>query len=500
MVKKAGTDAWQPARVEMILQPGDTIKTGGFSETTITFFEGSTVEMEADTEIIVAELGISESGATTVRLTQVLGKTVSRVKKLAGAGSSFDIETPAAIAAVRGSVMLVTVTASGRTVVGNEHGDIRITVAGQEYTIREGFQRTIAPGQPPSAEFPIPPPGGYPPPPQARLDASVRGDPAPANVGDVITYTCSLGNTGDLSLQDISAASNISGTATYQGGDVNGNGVLDPRETWVFTATYAVQLSDYPRVVAIVDVSATTTTGITLTDTETVTTPVLPVVITVPAEGDAVHFRTVEVSGLVLDEAFTGGTVSVNGSAGPITVTEGTFKGSATLADGDNTVTVTVTDGQGQTASDTMAVYLEPYAIRIELTWSTGDGTDMDIHLIRPDGAFNDPVGDCYYGNQHPDWGDFGETRDNPYFYIDDFAGWGPEVITLLQPYDVGDYRVMVHYYNDNGTGASEATVRVFIYENLAAEFSKNMIADEVWDCAVIGWPSGTVSQPPLPQ
>jgi hypothetical protein len=57
-----------------------------------------------------------------------------------------------------------------------------------------------------------------------------------------------------------------------------------------------------------------------------------------------------------------------------------------------------------------------------------------------------------------------------------------------------------VHYYSDNGTGASEATVRVFIYENLAAEFSKNMIADEVWDCAVIGWPSGTVSQPPLPQ
>jgi uncharacterized repeat protein (TIGR01451 family) len=331
----------------------------------------------------------------------------------------------------------------------------------------------------------------------------VRANPAEeANIGDIITYTCSLRNSGDLSFQDISAESNISGSATYQGGDANENSLLDSGETWIFTATYTVQAGDYPDLVAEVTVSATTATGVAVVDTETLTTRILPVSITGPAEGDTVNFRTIEVSGTIFDATFIGGSITANGVTGAIVITEGdfiTFTGNATLIDGQNTITVTISNEQGQTASDTVTVYLEPYAIRVELTWDAGDGTDMDAHLIRPGRKFNDPVGDCYYGNQRPEWGDPEDAADNPYFYVDDFAGWGPEIITLLEPYDGGDYQVTVHYYNDNGTGPSEATVRIYIYEVLAAEYKKQMGNNEIWDCAKITWPSGVISVPPPP-
>jgi uncharacterized repeat protein (TIGR01451 family) len=500
MVKRADTDTWIQATVEMTLNPGDTIKTGGHSKTQITFFEGSTIELEVSTEITVAELGISETGSTKIHLTQTLGKTISRVQKLTDSASSFDIETPAAIAAVRGSTMIVIVTSSGRTVVANEHGDIRVIVADIEYPVSEGMQRFIGPGEMPSAEIPIIPVGGYTPPPQARLDVTMQAAPAEVHLGEVITYTYTLQNTGDLSFSNISASNDVSGNATYQGGDLNSNGLLDPNEKWVLTSTYTVSSEDYPQVVATGNISATTSTGVTVTSTETATTLVSPVLITSPEDGTTVNIGTIEVSGIIIDPAFSEGTITVNGGEpGLIEVSEGSFFGTGTLTGGDNTITVTVTDGEGHTSSDTIAVYLAPYAIRIELTWSTDNNTDLDAHFIRPGSVFNDPVGDCYYNlsNRNPDWGILGVVEDNPSLDQDDFAGYGPEIITLLQPYEQGIYQFKVHYntYPGSGTDPTVATVQIWINEGEPVVFTKEMVADEVWDCAIIEWPSGMVSQ-----
>jgi uncharacterized repeat protein (TIGR01451 family) len=485
----------------MTLQPGDAIKTGDTSSAEITFFEGSTIELEVSTEISVAELGISDTGSTTIRLKQLLGTTISRVKKLTDTASSFDIETPAAIAAVRGSIMNVTVASNGRTIVANEEGDISIVVSGTEYTIREGMQRTITPGHPPSAEMPIPTQGGYsPPPPQARLQVTMQASPSEAGVGDNITYTYSLHNTGDLSFNNISVSSNVSRNATYQSGDTNANSKLDPNETWILTSTYSVQESDYPQVTANATFSATTSTGITLVGTETATTLILPVFITGPADGTTVNLRTLNVSGIIFDPTISEGSVTVNGGpAEAITTSEGgDFSANVTLADGQNTVTVTVANDQGQTASDTITVNLVPYAIRIELTWNTDNSTDLDAHFIRPGGSFGDNVTDCYYGNKNPDWGDPDATVDNPSLDRDDYNGFGPEIITLLLPYDEGVYTFIVYYntYSGSGTDPTFATVRIWINEGPPIEFSKEMTSNDVWVCALIDWPSGEVSQP----
>jgi len=80
---KAGTDSWIEAQVGMSLEIGDIVKSGDSSSAEITFFDGSTIELQAGTEIEVASLNIStDTGSTTISLKQALGDTVSRVTNL----------------------------------------------------------------------------------------------------------------------------------------------------------------------------------------------------------------------------------------------------------------------------------------------------------------------------------------------------------------------------------------------------------------------------------
>lgn len=284
LVMSARTDTWHQVTEGTTLQPGDTIKTGSNSKAEITFFDGSTIELETSTEIAVSELGINDTGSTTIRLTQLLGNTISRVKKLTDSASRYEIETPAAIAAVRGSTMVVTVGNDGKTVVANEHGDIRVIVDGTEYIIHEGMKRTIEPGQLLGPEVPINPPpsngggggGGSSTVLQAKMEVVMHVEPPEAHVGDVITYTYYLHNTGDLPFHNISVRDDVAGNATYQSGDVNANSILNPNETWVFTSTYTIQAVDPSPLVATATISATTSTSVTVVDTETATTSILP--------------------------------------------------------------------------------------------------------------------------------------------------------------------------------------------------------------------------------
>jgi uncharacterized repeat protein (TIGR01451 family) len=64
--------------------------------------------------------------------------------------------------------------------------------------------------------------------------------PASAHEGDTVTYTYIVTNGGDCSLKLVSVADDKAGSATYVGGDANGNGWLDLTETWTFKATYLV--------------------------------------------------------------------------------------------------------------------------------------------------------------------------------------------------------------------------------------------------------------------
>jgi len=156
LVMKTGTDTWTEAQAGMSLEVGDAIKTGDDSSAEITFFDGSTVELEAGTQIEITSLASSaDTGATTITLMQTIGTTISRVTKLLDPASSYAIETPSGVAAVRGSMMIVRIVFDDPTYEGGTvlmtcvEGDIWAIWNGVELHIPEGRTCIIRPGQPP---------------------------------------------------------------------------------------------------------------------------------------------------------------------------------------------------------------------------------------------------------------------------------------------------------------------------------------------------------------
>jgi Leucine-rich repeat (LRR) protein len=149
-VMKAGTDTWIEAEVEMSLEPGDTIRSGDNSSAEITFLDGSTIELQAGTEVEVVSLNIStETDSATIRIKQTIGSIIFRVTKIVDPASRYEVETPAGTVAIRGSAMQVNVIEDGTTRATNLEGDIWAVAQGVELQIPEGRQCIIRPGQPP---------------------------------------------------------------------------------------------------------------------------------------------------------------------------------------------------------------------------------------------------------------------------------------------------------------------------------------------------------------
>jgi peptide/nickel transport system substrate-binding protein len=149
-VMKAGTGNWIEAQEGMSLEEADAIKTDDNSSAEITFSEGSTVELQAGTEVEIASLDIpSVTGSATIVLGQTIGTVVFRVTKIVDPASRYEVDTPTGVVAVRGSAVEVHVTEDGTTRAVNLEGDIWASAQGVELQIPQGQQCTISPGQPP---------------------------------------------------------------------------------------------------------------------------------------------------------------------------------------------------------------------------------------------------------------------------------------------------------------------------------------------------------------
>lgn len=127
----------------------------------------------------------------------------------------------------------------------------------------------------------------------------------------------------------------------------------------------------------------------------------------------------------------------------------------------------------------------------VQLTWSrapggersTGQGMDLDLHLLHPNGGWGDSQWDVHFRNSNQAWGGGEVTLDR-----DDVNGYGPENISLRQPVAGTRYRVGVHYYAQNGT--AWATVRVFVRGELRAAFTDRRMTrtGQFWEVADIIW------------
>ena len=136
-----------------VIAAGDTIRTDAGASAEITYFEGSSVRIEPDTQIVVESLGTEADGGTVIAVMQTLGRSWHVVTKLISGSSRYEVRTPSSTASVRGTVFAVdvhvdangtaaTVTTSEGVVVHTATGPsgaaaVRVT-AGRESTMSAG--------------------------------------------------------------------------------------------------------------------------------------------------------------------------------------------------------------------------------------------------------------------------------------------------------------------------------------------------------------------------
>jgi hypothetical protein len=149
-VMKAGTDDWIEAGVETRLEVGDRIKTGDDSGAEITFFDGSTMELEAGTQVKITALDVSaDTRVKTITLMQTIGTTIFRVTKILDPVSRYEVETPTGVVAVRGSAAETHVTEDGITWTCNLEGEVWAVGEEVELQVPEGRCCIMRYGQPP---------------------------------------------------------------------------------------------------------------------------------------------------------------------------------------------------------------------------------------------------------------------------------------------------------------------------------------------------------------
>lgn len=136
---------------------------------------------------------------------------------------------------------------------------------------------------------------------------------------------------------------------------------------------------------------------------------------------------------------------------------------------------------------------LEDVGLHIRVSWDT-DLTDVDTHVLAPNGQMWSCNGDCYFSNPNPNWGDPNRWEDDPFLDVDDVDGFGPENVNIQEPAN-GTYRVVIHYWDTHGGNPPNTTVEVLSFNRPVASYGPVRLddVDDNWDVVDIDWPGVVV-------
>jgi len=157
-VRDEGADDFRLAEDGETLDVGDSVRTGPDSRALITFFEGSTLEMEPETEVTLERLEEEEEGGFFTKIGQSIGVTWHRVVEFTDPRSAYEVETPSTVAAVRGTLFQGEVQANGNSFWDLLEGQLAVGGLGIERILRAGWRTQAFLGEPPVEPFESPPP------------------------------------------------------------------------------------------------------------------------------------------------------------------------------------------------------------------------------------------------------------------------------------------------------------------------------------------------------
>ena len=127
-VRHGATGSFVSATDGEVLVAGDTVRTADGARAVLTYFEGSTVSVEPNSELTIETASSNPDGSTVVVMQQHVGRTWHVVTKLVTGNSKYEVKTPASTASVRGTAFQVDSDAE-RTVVTTTEGTVVDRVA-----------------------------------------------------------------------------------------------------------------------------------------------------------------------------------------------------------------------------------------------------------------------------------------------------------------------------------------------------------------------------------
>ena len=145
-LRRNGGGAFQPVTLGETVKTGDEIQTGANGRAEFAWADGTRWKLEPNTRLSITRAASNswrKTEQTQFRLDA--GKVFVRVVKTLAPGSSFQIETPSAVAAVRGTVWSIEV-AGDQTRVGVYKGFVEVTGAKGAETVRPGKEAVAGGG------------------------------------------------------------------------------------------------------------------------------------------------------------------------------------------------------------------------------------------------------------------------------------------------------------------------------------------------------------------
>ena len=147
----------RPARLGDRLQERNSgLSTAALSASTLALDTNiGVVQVAENSRLRVSRMMTLGDGAQITALQIEQGQARLQIRRFTNPNSSFEIETPAGTAAVRGTTFGVAVSPSGKTSVGTTSGAVEAQAQGVGVIINPGFASIIVPGEPPSPPIPL---------------------------------------------------------------------------------------------------------------------------------------------------------------------------------------------------------------------------------------------------------------------------------------------------------------------------------------------------------
>ena len=158
-VRRAKKDKeWTPLRPGDVVHSGDELKTGGDGGLFISFAGGNTLQLMPEARLTVLVTKKIDDLNIFQRILLGAGKAVARIKDVTGRSSRFEVKTPSAVAAARGTVFRVGLDETETTRAETLQGQIGVEAQAVLEIVGEGEGTIVHKDQAPQKPRKLPPP------------------------------------------------------------------------------------------------------------------------------------------------------------------------------------------------------------------------------------------------------------------------------------------------------------------------------------------------------